>query len=150
MSASWYDTKRRCKQMNKKKKNFDKNFFRLFERCLCVGNVSITHRGSFVLFSFYGESKWKWKWLDSQCGSAFGAEIHIFFCRFKNVPRIARIFWFIIISIKFKYCLTFHILSFKYFKECFVEFFALQLLMLTQSLATFAWLCSFCKFSFIG
>ena len=39
----------------------DKNFFGLFERCLCVGNVSITHRGSFVLFSFYGESKWKWK-----------------------------------------------------------------------------------------
>ena len=26
-----------------------------FERCLCVGNVSITNRGSFVLLSFYGE-----------------------------------------------------------------------------------------------
>ena len=26
-----------------------------FERCLCVGNVSISHRGSFVLLSFYGE-----------------------------------------------------------------------------------------------
>ena len=61
-------------------------------RCLCVGNVSITHRGSFVLFSFYGESKWKWKCLDSQCGGALGVEFHNFFCRFKNVHRIARIF----------------------------------------------------------
>ena len=44
----------------------------------------------------------------------------------------------------------FFILSFKYFEECFGEFFALQLLMLTQSLAPFACLCSFCKFSIIG
>ena len=36
-------------------------FFGLFERCVCVGNVGITQRGSFALFSFYGESKWKWK-----------------------------------------------------------------------------------------
>ena len=36
----------------------------------------------------------------------------------------------------------FFILSFKYFEECFGEFFALQLLMLTQSLAPFACLCS--------
>ena len=46
--------------------------------------------------------------------------------------------------------MIFHILSFKYFKESFGEFFALQLLMLTQSLAPFACLCSFCKFSIIG
>ena len=51
----------------------------VWEMSLCRKNVSITHRGSFVLFSFYGESKWKWKWLDSQCGSALGVEIHIFF-----------------------------------------------------------------------
>ena len=46
--------------------------------------------------------------------------------------------------------MIFHILSFKYFEESFGEFFALQLLMLTQSLAPFACLCSFCKFSIIG
>ena len=34
----------------------DKKFFWLFERCMCIGNVSITHGGSFVLLSFYGES----------------------------------------------------------------------------------------------
>ena len=49
-----------------------------------------------------------------------------------------------------KYCLIFHILSFKHFEEIFAEFFALQLLMLTQRLAPFASLCSFCKFSIIG
>ena len=46
--------------------------------------------------------------------------------------------------------MTFHILSFKYFEESFGAFFSLQLLMLTQSLAPFACLCSFCKFSIIG
>ena len=43
----------RCKQINKKK-----TFFVIkisFERCLCVGNVSITHRGLFALLLFYGE-----------------------------------------------------------------------------------------------
>ena len=46
--------------------------------------------------------------------------------------------------------MIFHILSFKYSEKCFGEFFALQLLKLTQSLAPFACLCSFCKFSIIG
>ena len=27
----------------------------LWKKCLCVGNVNITHRGSFVLLSFFGE-----------------------------------------------------------------------------------------------
>ena len=135
MSASWYDTKRRCKQMNKKKKNFDKNFFRLFERCLCVGNVSITHRGSFVLLSFYGESLVIYRFsinfaclyfmisskdipasqrlkcsffllgiFQTNSVVVVAVEVHLvqsfkFFCRFKNVHRTARIFWFIIISI---------------------------------------------------
>ena len=53
MSASWCDIKWRCKQTNKKKIFFVTKLS--FERCLCVGNVSITHRGSFVLLSFYGE-----------------------------------------------------------------------------------------------
>ena len=48
----WY-IKWRCKQINKKKTFFVINIS--FERCLCVGNVSITHRGSFVLLPFYGE-----------------------------------------------------------------------------------------------
>ena len=46
--------------------------------------------------------------------------------------------------------MIFHILSFKYFEESFGAFFALQLLMLTQSLASFACLCLFCKVSIIG
>ena len=46
--------------------------------------------------------------------------------------------------------MIFNILSFKYFEESFRAFFALQLLMLTQSLAPFGCLCSFCKFSIIG
>ena len=47
--------------------------------------------------------------------------------------------------------MIFHILSFKYFKEGFGAFFALQLLMLAQSLAPFACLLSsFRKFSIIG
>ena len=79
MSASWCDTKWRCKQINKKKTFFvTKIYFDCFGD-VCVGNVSITHSGSFALFSFFGESKWKWKWLSSQCGSALGIEIHIFF-----------------------------------------------------------------------
>ena len=53
ISASWCDIKWRCKQINKKKTFFVTKIS--FERCLCVGNVSITHRGSFVLLSFYGE-----------------------------------------------------------------------------------------------
>ena len=41
----------------RRRKNFLwQKFFWLFERCLCIGNVSITHRGSFFLLSFYGES----------------------------------------------------------------------------------------------
>ena len=46
--------------------------------------------------------------------------------------------------------MIFHILSFKYFEESFGEFFALQVLILTQSWAPFACSCSFCKFSIIG
>ena len=46
--------------------------------------------------------------------------------------------------------MIFYILSFKYFEESFGAFFALQLLMSTQSLTPFACLCSFCKFSIIG
>ena len=49
-----WSIKWRCKQINKKKTFFVTKIS--FERCLCVGNVSITHRGSFVLLSFYGES----------------------------------------------------------------------------------------------
>ena len=46
--------------------------------------------------------------------------------------------------------MIFNIPSFKYFEESFGAFFVLQLLMLTQSLAPFACLCSFSKFSIIG
>ena len=46
--------------------------------------------------------------------------------------------------------MTFHILSLKYFEKSFRAFFAVQLLMLTQSLAPSACLCSFCEFSIIG
>ena len=43
-------------KLTRRKHFCDKNFFWLFERCLCIGNVSITHRDSFILLSFYGES----------------------------------------------------------------------------------------------
>ena len=53
MFASWCDIRWRCKQIKKKKTFFVTKIS--FEGCLCGGNVSITHRGSFVLLSFYGE-----------------------------------------------------------------------------------------------
>ena len=70
----------------------------------------------------------------SSCGSSLDVEFHIFFCRFKNILTFARLFWFIIISIYFKYCLIFHIQSFKYLEGSFGEFFTPQLLMLARSL----------------
>ena len=51
MSASWCDSKLRCKQINKKKTFLvTKISFDCF-RDVCVGNVSITHNGSFVLLT---------------------------------------------------------------------------------------------------
>ena len=107
---------------------------------------------SFICFIFV---LWRVKVEVEVIGQSMGkctwCRVSYFFFRFKNVHRIAGIFWFIMInSIKFRYCLIFHILFFKYFEECFGEFFALQLQTLTQSLAPFACLSLACKFSIIG
>ena len=50
-----WSIKWRCKQINKKKTFFVTKIS--FEGCLCVGNVSITHRGHLFYFRFM-ESYW--------------------------------------------------------------------------------------------
>ena len=47
-----WSIKWKCKQINKKKTFFVTKIS--FEGCLCVGNVSITHRGHLFYFRFMG------------------------------------------------------------------------------------------------
>ena len=108
MSVSWCDTKWRCKQINKKKTFLRQKFlWTVWEMSVGRKNVSITHRGSFVLLSFYGESlvvsafqvilhvsilwfkvfiryflsvrNFPNKFSSSSCGSSLGVEFHNFF-----------------------------------------------------------------------